>query len=264
MNSIPETSPNHSYPHRFPHRGLLPEGSYFTLTWTIGYDFGGMTTVALERSSAFARLDNRRVEILTLSPEMKELDRERELRESGTIDRKVKVRNLWQDLTAWPDRKLRRMVGTVDPDPTAADDAIKRAGQEWTELRKDSGDRLLQADRYHDRGHLLVIDRQDMKKFGRRGGRRITLFDRDQKVIAQWGSAREFYQAWLDVVIGDKRSYLICDSAFVGNFIHEYRRDNVILCIVNHNHFLADANDEPTGALAEDKFGYLRHLDGFD
>ena len=264
VNSIPETSPNHSYPHRFPHRGLLPEGSYFTLTWTIGYDFGGMTTVALERSSAFARLDNRRVEILTLSPEMKELDRERKLRESGTIDRKVKVRNLWQDLTAWPDRKLRRMVGTVDPDPTAADDAIKRAGQEWTELRKDSGDRLLQADRYHDRGHLLVIDRQDMKKFGRRGGRRITLFDRDQKVIAQWGSAREFYQAWLDVVIGDKHSYLICDSAFVGNFIHEYRRDNVILCIVNHNHFLADADDEPAGALAEDKFGYLRHLDGFD
>ncbi|SDS23273.1 poly(glycerol-phosphate) alpha-glucosyltransferase [Brevibacterium siliguriense] len=264
MNSIPETSPRQSHPHRFPHRGRLPEGSYFTLTWTIGYDYGGMTTVALERSSAFARLDNRRVEILTLSPEMKGLDRERELRAAGSIDRKVKVRNLWQDLTSWSDRKLRRMVGTVDPDPTAADDVIKRTGQEWTEQRNDSEDSLLQADRYHDRGHLLVIDRQDMKKPGRRGGRRITLFDREQTVIAQWSTAREFYQAWLDVVIGDKPSYLICDSAFVGNFIHEYRRDNVILCMVNHNHFLADANDAPTGALAEDKFGYLRQLDGFD
>lgn len=223
-----------------------------------------MTTVALERSSAFARLDNRHVEILTLSPEMKGLDRERELRVAGSIDRKVKVRNLWQDLTSWSDRKLRRMVGTVDPDPTAADDVITRTGQDWTEQRNDSEDSLLQADRYHDRGHLLVIDRQDMKKPGRRGGRRITLFDREQTVIAQWSTAREFYQAWLDVVIGNKPSYLICDSAFVGNFIHEYRRDNVILCMVNHNHFLADANDEPTGALAEDKFGYLRQLDGFD
>ena len=264
MNSIPETSPRQPHPHRFPHRGLLPEGSYFTLTWTIGYDYGGMTTVALERSSAFARLDNRRVEILTLSPEMKGLDRERELRAAGSIDRKVKVRNLWQDLTSWSDRKLRRMVGTVDPDPTAADDVITRTGQDWTEQRNDSEDSLLQADRYHDRGHLLVIDRQDMKKPGRRGGRRITLFDREQTVIAQWSTARDFYQAWLDVVIGDKPSYLICDSAFVGNFIHEYRRDNVILCMVNHNHFLADADDEPTGALAEDKFGYLRQLDGFD
>ena len=223
-----------------------------------------MTTVALERSSAFARLDNRRVEILTLSPEMKGLDRERELRVAGSIDRKVKVRNLWQDLTSWSDRKLRRMVGTVDPDPTAADDVITRTGQDWTEQRNDSEDSLLQADRYHDRGHLLVIDRQDMKKPGRRGGRRITLFDREQNVIAQWATAREFYQAWLDVVIGDKPAYLICDSAFVGNFIHEYRRDNVILCMVNHNHFLADADDEATGALAEEKFGYLRHLDAFD
>ena len=77
-----------------------------------------MTTVALERSSAFARLDNRHVEILTLSPEMKGLDRERELREAGAIDRRVKIRNLWQDLTTWSDRKLRRMIGTVDPDPS--------------------------------------------------------------------------------------------------------------------------------------------------
>lgn len=264
VNNSPEASPKQFHPHRFPHRGLLPEGRYFTLTWTIGYDFGGMTTVALERSSAFARLDNRRVEILTLSPEMKGRDRERELHEAGTLDRKVKIRSLWQDLTSWSDRKLRRMVGTVDPDPSAVDDVLNRSGRDWTELREDSEGHLLQADRYHDRGHLLVIDRQDMKKRGRRGGRRITLFDRDQKVIAQWGSAREFYQAWLDVVIGDKPSYLICDSAFVGNFIHEFRRDNVILCMVNHNHFLADADDEPTGALAEDKFGYLRHLDNFD
>ena len=87
---------------------------------------------------------------------------------------------------------------------------------------------------------------------------------REQNVIAQWATAREFYQAWLDVVIGDKPAYLICDSAFVGNFIHEYRRDNVVICMVNHNHFLADADDEATGALAEEKFGYLRHLDAFD
>ncbi len=195
---------------------------------------------------------------------MKDLDRERELREPGTIDRKVKIRNLWQDLTAWSDRKLRRMVGTVDPDPTAVHDVLNRTGQEWTELRKDSGDRLLQADRYHDRGHLLVIDRQDMKKFGRRGGRRITLFDRDQKVIAQWGSAREFYQAWLDVVIGTNPSYLICDSAFVGNFIHGYRRENIILCQVVHSHFVDDVTSDHLGVMSEDKFGLLRHLDAFD
>ena len=264
VNSSAEASPTQSHPHRFPHRGLLPEGRYFTLTWTIGYDFGGMTTVALERSSAFARLDNRRVEILTLSPEMKSRDRERELHEAGTLDRKVKIRNLWQDLTTWSDRKLRRMIGTVDPDPSPVDDVLNRSGRDWTELREDSEGHLLQADRYHDRGHLLVIDRQDMKKRGRRGGRRITLFGRDQKVIAQWPTARDFYHAWLDVVIGTKPSYLICDSAFVGNFIHEYRRDNVILSQVVHSHFVDDVAGDHLDELSGDKFGMLRHLDAFD
>ena len=264
VNIIPAASSSGSHPHRFPHRGRLPEGSHYTLTWGIGYDFGGMTTVSLERSSAFARVDNRRVDILTLSPELKGRDRERELRDEGRIDRRVKGHNLWQDLTTWSDRKLRRMIGTDEPAPLAADEPLPRTGQEWSEFKRDSAGRPLQVDRYHDRGHLLVIDRQDVKKRGRRGGRRITLFDSRQNIIAQWPSAREFYQAWLDVVIGTKPSYLICDSAFIGNFIHGYRRDNVILCQVVHNHHLDSPDAGAAGELSEGKFGFLRHLDSFD
>ncbi|WP_169253054.1 glycosyltransferase [Brevibacterium sp. 'Marine'] len=264
MNVIPAAKSAHSHPHRFPHRGILPEGRYYTLTWGITDDFGGMTTVSLERSSAFARLDNRTVEILTLSPELKGRDRQRELRAAGRIDRRVKVRNLWQELTAWSDRKLRRMVGTLDLDPAAADDVLKRTGREWSEQRNDADGRLLQVDRYHDRGHLLVVDRQDVKKRGRRGGRLITLFDREQTIIAQWATAREFYQAWLDVVIGTKPSYLICDSAFVGNFIHGYRRENIILCQVVHNHHLNSPHVDGDGELSAEKFGFLRNLDAFD
>ncbi|WP_025779209.1 glycosyltransferase [Brevibacterium sp. VCM10] len=264
MNVIPTAKPAHPHPHRFPHRGILPEGRYYTLTWGITDDFGGMTTVSLERSSAFARLDNRTVEILTLSPELKGRDRQRELRVADRIDRRVKVSNLWQDLTAWSDRKLRRMVGTLDPDPAAADDALKRTGREWSEQRNDPDGRLLQVDRYHDRGHLLVVDRQDVKKRGRRGGRLITLFDREQTIIAQWATAREFYQAWLDVVIGTKPSYLICDSAFVGNLIHGYRRENIILCQVVHNHHLNSPHVDGDGELSAEKFGFLRSLDAFD
>ncbi|WP_209371740.1 glycosyltransferase [Brevibacterium renqingii] len=264
MDTDPRSTSARPFPHRFPHRGLLPEGRYYTLTWGIGYDFGGMTTVALERSSAFARLDNRRVDILTLSPELKGQERELELRDEGRIDRRVKVQNLWQDLTTWSDRKLRRMIGTEEADPRSTADVLQRTGQDWSEFRRDSEKRLLQVDRYHDRGHLLVVDRQDMKKRGRRGGRRITLFDREQKAIAQWSTAREFYQAWLDVVIGTRKTFLICDSAFVGNFVHEYRRDNVMLCQVVHSHHLDGAGDGVHRTLAEGKFGLLSNLDAFD
>lgn len=265
MKFIPKSLPiQQKYPHRFPHRGVLPEGHYYTLTWGISYGFGGMTTVALERSSAFARQDNRQVEILTLSAELKDQDRERELRAEGRIDRRVHLRNIWKDLTSWPDRRLRKMVGTSEPDHTAINDVLKRSGSDWTEVRRGSEENDLQVDRYRDSGALLVSDRLDMNRRGIRGGRRISLFDREQNVIAQWSTARAFYQAWLDVVIGSKPSYLISDSSFAGGLVVDYRRDNVILCQVVHNHFLDNPNGSKFGELTERKFNYMSRLDSFD
>jgi poly(glycerol-phosphate) alpha-glucosyltransferase len=264
VDTDPRNLPARPYPHRIPHRGIVPEGRYCTLTWGISDDFGGMTTVALERSSAFARLDNRSVDILTLSPVLKDQNRERDLRAAGLIDRRVKVRNLWQDITSWSDSRLRRLVGTVAPDAEAHNDVLPRTSGQWAQFRRDSEERPLQIDRYHDRGHLLIIDRQDVKTRGRRGGRRITLFDRRQRAIAQWSTARDLYYAWLDVVIGSRKTFLICDSAYVGGFIHNYRRDNVVLCQVEHSHHRNDPDSNAFAELTREQFGCLSHLDAFD
>src|SRR5699024_11356160 len=66
-------------------------------------------------------------------------------------------------------------------DAEAHNDVLPRTSGQWAQFRRDSEERPLQIDRYHDRGHLLIIDRQDVKTRGRRGGRRITLFDRRQR-----------------------------------------------------------------------------------
>ncbi|MGO2035142.1 MAG: hypothetical protein ACTH2U_01595, partial [Brevibacterium sp.] len=262
MTSATNSSP--VYPHRFPHRGILPEGRYYTLTWGIPCSFGGMTAVVLDRSSKMAQLDNRAVDILTLAPDMKTQDREKELRDEGRIDRRVRVRNIWKDLTSWPQRKLRTLVGTVEASDDPIDDRLPRASSEWSESRLDAEGRTIQCDRYHDNGRLLVIDRRDANERGKVGGRRITLFGRSGEPIAQWRTAREFYQAWMDSVLGSKQTYLIVDSAFVGNFMHSYRRENVVLCQVLHSHFLQDSRGEAFSELAEGKFSIVRHLDAYD
>lgn len=252
------------YKHRFPHKGLLPEGHYYTLTWGIPLEFGGMTTVALERSSAFAKQDRRRVDILTLSPALRSGGREKELRAEGRISRGVRIRNIWADLSTWSDRKLRHVVGTVTKIDHPADDLLPRSTRSWTEMRRDSQGAVLQVDRFRDNGTLFVSDRQDMRKRGKRGGRRITLFDRKQKPIGQWSTARSFYHSWFDSVFHGKRTYMISDSSFVGGLVHNYRRDNVILCQVIHNHFLKDTRGDLLGELAPAKFEILSHLDSFD
>lgn len=252
------------YQHRLPHNGLLPEGNYYTFTWGIAEEFGGMTTVVLERSSAFAKVDNRRVEILTLSPEMKDGTREKELRSKGHLDRRVKIRNVWADLLTRRDRKLSDLIGEHEEIQNPFDDVLPRTSDSWTETRTDADGAVLQVDRYRDDGTLLVSDRQDLRKRGRRGGRRITLFNRKRKPVGQWSTARAFYHSWFDSVFTDKRAFLISDSSFAGGLVHDYRRDNVILCQVIHSHFLRDPASGVHGELSPDKLEILSHLDSYD
>ena len=96
--------------------GVLPEGEYYTLLWGIADSYGGMTTVSLERTSAFAREDNRYVTILTFDPKLDPEERGERLRSQGFLDERVQIRNVWHDLRAWPDAMLQRMAGKQKPD----------------------------------------------------------------------------------------------------------------------------------------------------
>lgn len=252
------------FPHKFPHRGMLPEGHYYTLVWSVPSEFGGMTTVVLERSNAFAKLDRRRVEILTLSPALRYRNRTAELRAEGRISRLIRIRNLWQDLATWSDRKLQQVGGDAVDIEDSPSDAIPRTSTGWSESRTDAEGNILQTDRYRTDGSILVIDRQDMRERGRPGGRKILLFDRKGNSVGRWSTARSFYQSWLDVVFGEQQTYLISDSSFVGGLIHDYRRTNVILCQVIHNHFLKDTTAGLYGELAPAKYEILKHLDSYD
>ena len=80
-------------------RTLLPQVPVYILVSIIPETFGGMITVALQRASAFADLDNRKIEILTKSPNMVDQDvRTQQLRRSGQMSDNVRIRNVWSDL----------------------------------------------------------------------------------------------------------------------------------------------------------------------
>lgn len=242
----------------------MPEGGYYTLTWTVPPEFGGMTTVVLERSAAFARQDRRRVDILTLSPALKDGNRESELKAEGRIGRGVHFRNLWHDLLHWPDRKLRTLKSANHDFAYSSSDILPRTGTSWVETREAADGTILQTDRYRSDGTLLLSDRQDVSERGRRSGRRLLLFDRHGDPVAQWSTARSFYHSWLDAVFAGRRAYLISDSSFVGGLMHDYRRENVVLCQVIHNHFLKNPGADLQGELTSAKSEILTHIDSYD
>ncbi|WP_151953067.1 glycosyltransferase [Brevibacterium sp. Marseille-P9724] len=244
-------------------KGILPAGNYYTMLWAIPETFGGMTSVALERSSAFARRDNRPVEILTFSRDNSGKERERALKAEGRLDKRVSLRNVWEDLSQWSDDELARMKGTAQPVPEAVDDALPRTSGEAREQRTDDVGTVLQTDHYSAQGNLLVIDRQDTKTRGTKGGRLLTLLNSQGEIIGQWRTATAFYKAWLNAVFGNKPSYVIVDSSYAGSLFSTYRKKNVIFCTAMHSNFLENHKTDAR-RLIRGKFKILRNLDRFD
>ena len=244
-------------------QGVLPEGNYYTMLWGIPETFGGMTSVALERSSAFARQDNRPVEILTFSPNNSGKDREQELKTEGRLDDRVSIRNIWEDLGTWSDDELARMKGTAQPDTSALNDVLPRASSNAREQRTDDAGTVLQTDHYSAHNRLLVIDRQDTKTRGTKGGRLLTLLDSQGDIIGQWRTATAFYKAWLNAVFGNKTSYVIVDSGYASSIFRTYRKKNVVFCHVLHSNFLKNESVDPR-ELNRGRFDIFHNADRFD
>lgn len=244
-------------------KGVLPAGNYYTVLWGIADTFGGMTSVALERSSAFAHQDNRTIEILTFSPDNSGKDREQELKAEGRLDRRVSLRNIWEDLGTWTDDELARMKGIAGPVPEAIDDALPRTSGNAREQRTDDAGTVLQTDHYSAHNRLLVIDRQDMNDRGTKGGRLLTLLNSQGDVVGQWRSATAFYKAWLNAVFGNEPSYVIVDSGYASSIFRTYRKQNVVFCHVLHSNFLKNESVDPR-ELNRGRFDIFHNAERFD
>lgn len=244
--------------------GILPAGNYYTVLWRIPETFGGLTSVALERSSAFARQDNRPIEILTFSPDNSGKEREQELKAEGRLDDRVFIRNIWEDIGTWSDTELKRMKGTAEPDLGALKDALPPPTSGNTrEQRTDDAGTVLQTDYYSTQGHLRIIDRHDATNRGTKGGRLLTLLDSRGRIVAQWRSGGAFYKVWLNVVFGNDPSYVIVDSGYASSTFRTYRKKNVFFCHVLHSNFLKNESVDPR-ELNRGRFDIFHNADRFD
>ncbi|MGO2312780.1 glycosyltransferase [Brachybacterium tyrofermentans] len=245
-------------------RKYLPQVPIYELVSIIPDTFGGMVTVALQRSSAFADLDGRRIDILTKSPNIVDQDvRTQQLRSTGQISGNVRIRNVWSDLGTQPDEELVGLRSQVDPVLPAADELPDPDRTRQPRRFGDTED-VLQIDRFRSDGTRAICDERDAGQRGVRSGRLITLFTRDGRPLAQWRSERRLYHAWLDWVIGEEESILIVDSATAGSRFFDYQRDNVTTVQAIHNHHLLQMRSDERGGLAPSVMRMLSHLDWFD
>nr|WP_231747841.1 glycosyltransferase [Auraticoccus cholistanensis] len=241
------------------------------LTWAIPDDFGGVTSVLLQRSRLLAGC-GASVEVLTLAGGRSHAEVRARLQREGHLGPGVVLRNLWEDLAGRRDTDLGRRRWHRPPPPpegfeplTAAttDRVEEQDGRVVRRVRTTAdGSATAQTDHLRPDGSLLVSDRRDADL--PTGRRLVTVCDRRGRPLQSWPSARAFYFWWLDLVLGGGPAHLISDSKFVGSFLHEYRRPDVVVAQVVHSSHLSDQADGTLGELSEGKAALLRSAQDFD
>ncbi|MET1133363.1 MAG: hypothetical protein ABWX60_08085, partial [Aeromicrobium sp.] len=81
----------------------LPGGRQFAATHSVSRTFGGMTSALLRRSSAFDRLADTPVDVVTFTWQPDQPEIEAHLRAQGMLSDRVRLRNAWNEMTALAD-----------------------------------------------------------------------------------------------------------------------------------------------------------------
>lgn len=242
----------------------LPAVPIYMIKAAFDDEFGGMTSALLQRSTTFSEIEGSAITILTTSPSHA-VDPEglrQKLVASGRLGERVALRNAWADLRNMTDDELSAL--SVLPQEVVAvdDDLLPFQGNPETARTNEAG-AVLQIDRFRSDGTRYMVDRRDMKGLGRPGGRMLTALSRSGDVIGQWDGARHVYHAWMDWVTEGAPAVFVPDSAHVGNLLHEYRRNNVLVVQPLHSHHLAGEHDD-SQHLAPGKTQILINLDKYD
>lgn len=270
------------------HRGTLPQIPIYVLVSVVPDSFGGLTTAALQRSSAFADVGRRRIDVLTKSDAMSDpAVRTRELRRAGRISSGVRIRNVWFELLSLSEQRLAQLgrseetSASPDGEQARSDDPSttpdQRSDDEPSPERTQEGEpasghsvatregedgSVLQKDHLRADGTCAISDRRDVGSVA--GGRLITLRARSGRPVVQWHSLKEMYHWWVDRVIGDEEAILIIDSAPTGGLFHDYQRPNVTTVHCLHTHHLRQMHRDVRDKTTADVMRLLTHLDWFD
>lgn len=244
----------------------LPAGSHYAVMWGIPDLYAGMTNSMLHRCRGFVELGGVEVTIVTYEyrPDY-DVVRER-LRARGAMTNGMHLVNLWEDMRAWDDTKLRNVSGAskfVAPDDdlfVPLEDRGDQSDPQRHILRDESG-KVVQVDYFRPDGTMLASDRSDVP--GRKS-RAFTLCDTSGQPIGTWQKIWELYWSWLDSLPRDPVAWFIADSKTSANHMVDYRRDDAVVIHLVHGSHLTPDTGRPHGQLVESRRKAFEQLDDWD
>lgn len=229
-------------------RPRLPEVPIYVLTGEVPDSSGGVITVTLGRCNAFARLDDRPITMLTVSP--KHATSNEALRDQlvadGFLDARVSLRNPWSDFRHIPEDEIRRLPDSsesLSPAKFEPFEPIKPFDGEFKVTRNDNSRLTAQTDIFREDGTIGIIDHRKLSETGTTKTRTISLISRSGQTAKQWTSRAAMYKDWLIYLTqSHDMSILISERLTVSNQLTGWTRNNITFVqSIHSNHFGAEA-----------------------
>ncbi len=241
----------------------------YMVTWQVEREFGGMTTVCLQRAAAFARRFGHAY-VVTFNPDPTYPQLLQQLRERGKLAQKVRVINLYEHLAQNPLKPQHKLAAAkftpkhtdfrIEPAPDA--DQLAPA---LSELSYAGPDRSTERKRYfRPNGTVFLTD----TKFADQGHARrlIEVLDLNGTVSARFASAAALYRYWLTQLVDHNNSLVVIDSKYCAKFLNGWKPVNVPKLFAFHSTHIKAGQNLHTGALADGHAPIIEqraHWDGF-
>lgn len=240
-----------------PIRAAAPPVKCFMVLWGIGEVFGGMTTMALQRSGMFGRVAGIDAPVLTFAfkPDYERvLDT---LRSSGKLDRSVRVLNPYYHYRAidLDGREADAELARVPEDQDAVGSPTEELdvdGRVFVRLHwRPSNKTVAYRDYLRADGTTYLRDESPRDSTGLGRGRYLTLLRRDGTPVRRWDSTNAFYRDWMLELAGGEPTAFIVDSNYVSGLVAPLRQPHILKLRVLHNSHVSAGGDPVRGKLGQ-------------
>ncbi|WP_313814788.1 glycosyltransferase [Glutamicibacter sp.] len=241
----------------------------YMVTWAVEEEFGGMTTVCLQRAAAFAERYGH-ASVVTFNPNPDYPAIFSSLRERGKISTKVRHLNLYENLS---NRQLtqvqiaeRKFSPEIDDFEFQSQQFYPTGQQHLFSQKSVSAARSdeTQVRYFRIDGTVFLTDTKFWAEERRQ--RLIEVFDKQGQLSARFFSGPSLYRYWLSQLVDHEQALVVVDSKYTALHLNKWETTYVPKLYAFHSAHLTSGEDLLTGTLSEAHAPIIEnrvHWDGF-
>lgn len=226
------------------------------VTWGIAEDFGGMTTVCLQRARMFSEHAGVVTPVLTFEPVGGYRKTLESLHRSGHGFDGLEIWNVYHyyrsaDLTPLADRGRSLQPEPEVPEGCAVSEVLDDDGMLFCRITKaPESDTVILREYVRPDGTTYLVDHSPIDADGKKLSRTLTMLTTDGRVAGRWGGATGFYHEWLRTLAGGRPTALIIDSIFSAKMLASLEEPDIVKLAVLHNSHSVPGADPLAGSVA--------------